>query len=388
MTRHQIILGQIFGITIGLDYSWFLILLLLAWSLAVGYYPAVFPAQPVPLYWALGAVSAIMLFASVVLHELGHSLVARRYGVPVRGITMFIFGGVSQIGGEAPTAAAELWIALAGPAVSALLAVIFGLLQTPLSSVRPAFALAKYLAYINGGLAIFNLIPGFPLDGGRVLRAILWSGTGDFRRATLIASSVGRIVAFAFILWGVAQIFAGNAFGGLWIAFIGWFLESAASAQVQQLILQRALAGHTVSEAMNRNYTPIPATISLQELVDHHIWGGGRRCFVVTVGEKATGLVTLHQIKDVPREKWRTTTATEAMTPLGRLKRVRPETGVWAAVEQMDRDGVNQLPVMTDGQVLGMLSRDDVISFLRTLQELGVWPRARGSTARVNREPS
>jgi Zn-dependent protease len=386
MIRHQIPLGRIFGISLGLDYSWFLIFLLLAWSLAVGYYPEAIPAQSVPLYWILGAVSAILLFVTVLLHELGHSLVALHYGVPVQSITIFIFGGVSQISAEAPDAGAELWIALAGPAVSAALAVVFGLMQPLVSAFGPIFALAKYLAYINGGLALFNLIPGFPLDGGRVLRAILWRTTGNFRRATLVASAVGRMIAFVFILWGVAQIFAGNAFGGLWIAFIGWFLESAAAAQAQQARLQDVLAGHTVAEAMNSHYTSIPAATLLQELVDRYILGSGRRCFVVTQGDTVVGLVTLHQIRDVPRDKWPTTTAAEAMTPVGRLKRVRPETALWTAAEAMDRDGVNQLPVMTNGRLLGMLSRDDIISFLRSLQELGAWSPARGST--VSASPS
>lgn len=381
MTRHQIPLGRIFGISIGLDYSWFLIFVLLTWSLAVSYYPAAVPGWPASLYWVLGAVSAIMLFVSVLLHELGHSVVALHYRVPVRSIVIFLFGGVSQIGGEAPSGGAEFWIAFAGPAVSLALAVVFGLLQYLFAGIGPLFALAKYLAYINGGLALFNLIPGFPLDGGRVLRAILWTTTRNFGQATLIAATAGRAIAFLFILWGVWQMLAGNFGSGLWIAFIGWFLESAASAQVQQQMLQGALAGHTVSEVMNRSYATIPATIHLQELVDRHILGGGRRSFIVTQGDHAIGLVTLHQIKEVPRERWPTTSVAEAMTSVTRLKRVRPDTGLWAAVEEMDRDGVNQLPVMTDGQILGMLSRDDVISFLRTLQELGVWPSARGPSA-------
>ena len=378
MTRHQIPLGRIFGISIGLDYSWFLIFVLLTWSLAVTYYPAVVPAGPASLYWVLGAVSAIMLFVSVLLHELGHTVVALRYGVPVRSITIFMFGGVSQIAGEAPSGGAEFWIAFSGPAVSLALAVVFRLLQAPFTGIGPVFALVKYLAYINGALALFNLIPGFPLDGGRVLRAVLWTTTHNFRRATLIAATVGRAIAFVFILWGVSQIFAGNLGNGLWIAFIGWFLENAASAQVQQQMLESALAGHTVAEVMNRNYVTVPASTRLQELVDRHILGGGRRSFVVTQGDQAVGLVTLHQIKEVPRERWATTTVAEAMTPVARLKRVRPDSGLWAATGEMDRDGVNQLPVMTDGQILGMLGRDDVMSYLRTLQELGVWPGARG----------
>lgn len=385
MTRQQIPLGRIFGISIGLDYSWFLIFVFLTWSLAVTYYPAALPGGSVSLDWILGAVSAIMLFVSVLLHELGHSIVALRYGIPVRSIRIFIFGGVSQIAGEAPSGGAEFWIAFIGPAVSLALAAIFWLLQAPLKGIPPVFAVVKYLAYVNGALALFNLIPGFPLDGGRVLRAILWATTHDFARATLTAATVGRVIAFGFILWGVSQIFAGNFGGGLWIAFIGWFLESAASAQMQQQVLERALAGHTVAEVMNRNYVTVPASTRLQELVDRHILGGGRRSFVVTQGDQAVGLVTLHQIRDVPRERWDATTVADAMTPLARIKRVRPDTGLWAATGEMDRDGVNQLPVMTDGQILGMLGRDDVMSYLRTLQELGMWPtgRSAASSARV-----
>ncbi len=375
--RQQIPLGRIFGISIGLDYSWFLIFVLLTWSLAVGYFPAATPGEPASVYWVLGAVSAVMLFVSVLLHELGHSVTALRYGVPVRSITIFIFGGVSQIAGEAPSGGAEFWIAFSGPAVSLALAVVLRLLQAALPGAGPVFALVKYLAYVNGALALFNLIPGFPLDGGRVLRAILWSTTRDARRATLIAATVGRAIAFVFILWGVSQILAGNLGNGLWIAFIGWFLESAAAAQVRQQVVEKALAGHTVAEVMNRNYVTVAASTHLQDLVDRHILGGGRRSFVVTQGDQAVGLVTLRQIKDVPRERWVTTTVAEAMTPVARLKRVRPDTGLWAATGEMDRDGVNQLPVMLDNQILGMLGRDDVMSYLRTLQELGVWPSGR-----------
>lgn len=385
MTRQQIPLGRIFGISIGLDYSWFLIFALLTWSLALTYYPAAVPGRSTSLYWLLGAVSAVMLFVSVLLHELGHSVVALRYGIPVRSIRIFIFGGVSQIAGEAPSGGAEFWIAFAGPAVSLALAAIFGLLQASLTGREPVFAVVKYLAYVNGALALFNLIPGFPLDGGRVLRAILWATTRDFNRATMIAATIGRAIAFGFIVWGVSQIFTGHLGNGLWIAFIGWFLDSAASAQVQQQVLERVLTGHTVAEVMNRNYVTVPASTRLQELVDHHILGGGRRSFVVTQGDQPVGLVTLRQIREVPRERWDTTTVADAMTPLARLKRVRPDTGLWAATGEMDRDGVNQLPVMADGQVLGMLGRDDVMSYLRTLQELGVWPGRRGaaSSARV-----
>ncbi len=370
MSRQTIPLGRIFGIPIGLDYSWFLVFALLTWTFAVSYYPTAFPTWTTSEYWVLGAVTAVMLFVSVLLHELGHSVVARRYKIPVRSITLFVFGGVAQIGAEPPSAVAEFWIAIAGPVVSVALAALFTVLRLGAATVEPLLALAKYLAYINGTLAVFNLIPGFPLDGGRIFRAIVWGTTHNLRRATLIAANVGRVIAFAFIVVGVTQIFAGNVGGGIWIAFIGWFLESAAHSQVQQQMIQGLLAGHKVSEAMGTNVAVIPADVTLQELVDHHILASGRRSFIVTAAERVLGLLTLHLVKDVPRLEWQATTAAQAMIPVERMKWVRPEVGLWTAMEEMDRDGVNQLPVMADSQVIGMLTREDVISYLRTLQEL------------------
>lgn len=358
------------GIPIGLDYSWFVIFALLTWSLAASYYPAEFKNWPPLLYWFMGAVTAIMLFVSVLLHELGHSAVALRFKVPVRSITLFIFGGVAQIGGEPPSATAEFLIAIAGPIVSLALGVFFSVAKPVVAGVEPLWGLAKYLAYINMALVLFNLIPGYPLDGGRVFRAVVWAVTKNLRRATLIAANVGRFFGFLFIFVGVWQMFGGN-FGGLWIAFIGWFLDSAATAQVHQVMFQGLLAGHTVAQAMSRRCAAIPADLTLQQLVEDHILRSGQRCFLVNRGENTVGLMTLHRIKEVPRGEWSTTSAARVMLPLERLKRISPDSELWTALQQMDRDGVNQLPVMTDSQVVGMLSREDVITFLRTVQELG-----------------
>jgi Zn-dependent protease/CBS domain-containing protein len=371
MTRHNIPLGRILGIPIGLDYSWFLIFALLTWMLAGSYYPAEFKDWPPLLYWLMGAVTALTLFASVLLHELGHSVVARRYKIPVRSITLFLFGGVAQIGAEPPSAIAEFLIAVAGPLVSLLLAGCFYALQPLVAGIEPLFGLVKYLAYINLALVVFNLIPGYPLDGGRVFRAIVWAITKNMRRATIIAANVGRFFGFLFIFVGVWQMFRGNFAGGLWIAFIGWFLDNAASAQVHSVMFQGLLTGHTVSQAMSRPGISAPADLTLQQLVDEHILGHGQRCFLVHRQDATVGLMTLHRIKQVPRDQWPTTSAAQVMVPLERLKRIRPDTGLWTALQQMDRDGVNQLPVMTDSQVVGMLSREDVITFLRTIQELG-----------------
>lgn len=370
MKRQTISLGRILGIPIGLDYSWFLVFALLTWTLATSYFPAEFRNWSAAQYWLVGGVTAILMFASVLLHELGHSAIAMRYKIPVRSITLFIFGGVAQIAAEPPSAGAEFWIAIAGPIVSFALAVLFNLLQPVVGAAAPLLALAKYLAYINGSLALFNLIPGFPLDGGRVFRAIVWGITRSLRKATLIAASVGRFIAYILILVGVWQMFTGNPGNGLWIAFIGWFLESAAAAQVQQQTLHDLLANHTVSDVMNRDYSIISAETTLQQLVDRHILGGGRRCFIVTQGERIAGLLTLHHIKEIPRSDWPIVAAAQVMLPAAQMKRVQPDAELWTALEEMDADGVNQLPVMTDGQMLGLLSRDGIIGFLRARREL------------------
>ena len=370
MRRHTIPMGRVLGIPLELDYSWFLVFALLTWALAVGHYPAEVKARAPSLYWTMGAVTAVMLFVSVLLHELGHSIVARRYKIPVRRITLFIFGGVSQIEAEAATAGADFRIAVAGPLVSLALAAVFAVLRLVVAEVSPLLAIVRYLAYINVALALFNLIPGFPLDGGRGLRAILWGLTGDFHRATLIAASVGRGFAYVFILIGVWQVFAGNFVGGLWIAFIGWFLESAAVSQTQQVILRDLLAGHVVAEAMSRDLTAVPSGATLQQLVDQHVLTSGRRGFLVQRDQATLGLLTLHDVLQIPRAQWGATTAEQAMIPAGRMRSARPDTELREALEEMDRDGVSQLPVVVDRQAVGMLRREDIIGFLRVAQQL------------------
>ncbi len=374
MTRHNIPLGRILGISIGLDYSWFVIFALLTWMLAESYFPAEYKDWPPLLYWFIGAMTAAMFFVSVLLHELGHSVVALRYKIPVRSITLFLFGGVAQIGAEPPSAIAELLIASAGPLVSLILALFFYTVQPLVVGIEPILGLAKYLAYINFALAVFNLIPGYPLDGGRVFRAITWAITGNMRRATVIAANVGRFFAFLFIFVGVLQIVGGNFTGGLWIAFIGWFLDSAASAQVQQVMVQGLLSGHTVSQAMSTHCAHVAADLTLKDVVDEHILGSGQYCLLVNRGDEVVGLITLQQIKEVPRAEWTTTRAGQVMLPLKELTSIAPDTKLWTALEKLDRNGANQLPVIRNGQVVGMLSREDVISFIRTLQELGAQP--------------
>lgn len=370
MTKHNIPLGKILGIEICLDYSWFVIFALLTWMLADSYYPDEFKDWSTLTYWVTGAVTATMLFVSVLLHELGHSVVALRYRIPVRSITLFLFGGVAQIGAEPPSAVAEFFIAIAGPIVSLALAVFFYALEPALSGAEPLLGIAKYLAYINMALFLFNLIPGYPLDGGRVFRAIVWAITGSMNRSTAIAANVGRFFAFLLIFAGTLQIFNGNLGGGLWIVLIGWFLDNAASVQLQQVALGGLLAGKRVAQAMNTHYATVPSDLTLQQLVDERILGSGQRCFLVERDDKPLGMITLHRVKEVPRQEWATTKVGQAMLPIDQLKSVDPDMELWPALQNMDRAGVNQMPVVQAQRVVGMLSRDDAITFLRSLQEL------------------
>jgi Zn-dependent protease len=371
MNKNTISIGRISGIPVGIDYSWFLIFVLFTWSFATGYYPAEFKNWSAAEYWVVGAVTTVILFASVLLHELGHSWVSLRYKIPVRNITLYIFGGISQISSEPASALSEFWITIAGPMVSFGLAGIFALLTIIVTGFTPLLALFKYLAYINLVLGVFNLIPGFPLDGGGVLMAIVWGITHNRHRAILFASIAGNVFAYLFIFYGVFQIFGGNLMGGLWTAFIGWFLLSASQGQLQHERIKGLLSGHRAFEAMSRSYTVIQSDTTLQYLVDHHILGNSRRSFIVEKVGQVIGLLTLHHLKDIPKDQWSTTTAAQAMIPTLQLKQIGLDTELWDAVEEMDRDGVNQLPVMAAGQIQGMLTREDVISYLRKLQGRG-----------------
>jgi Zn-dependent protease len=370
MFRHTIPIGRIFGIIIELDYSWFLVFGLLTWVLAASYYPSEFKNWSIAEYWLMGAITAVMLFVSVLLHELGHSLVAMRYKVPVSRITFFIFGGVSQITAEPPSAGAEFWVAIAGPSVSFALSFIFWELQSIVVNSTPFLALAKYLSLLNFVLGVFNLVPGFPLDGGRIFRAIVWGINRNFLRATIIATVTGRFFGFLFIFLGVWQAFSGRLVNGLWIAFIGWFLESAAVSQAQQQVVKDMLSGHRIGEMMSRDYVRISGDMTLQELVDKYVLAGGHRCFVVSREEETIGLVTLVEIKKVPRSSWSTTKVAQAMIPADRLITTQPDAEAWTIIEKMGRDGINQLPVVEGGRIVGMFGREDLIHYLRILQSL------------------
>jgi Zn-dependent protease len=370
MLRHTIPIGRILGISVDLDYSWFVIVGLLTWMLAVSYYPVEFRNWSSGEYWLMGTVTAIMLFVSVLIHELGHSVMARHYGISVPRITLFLFGGVSQIATEPLSPGAEFWIAVIGPLTSFALAAFFWELEPLVVSIPQLFALAKYLALLNLILAIFNLIPGFPLDGGRVLRAIVWRVSGKFRQATNIAAVTGRFVGFLLIFLGVWQALRGAFINGIWIAFIGWYLESAASVQLQQEALKSLVGDHQVKDAMRHDFPGISGDIKLQELVERFIVAGDSRYFIVRGPGGPTGIITLAAIRAVPRSTWPVTTVSQAMIPFHKLAATYPGASLWSALEEMGREGVNQLPVVEGDGIVGMLSREDVLHYLGVLRAL------------------
>jgi len=371
MFRNSLRLVKISGIEIRLDYSWFIIFTLITWSLVQTFMSK---KMNITTSLAIGIVSSLLFFASVLAHELAHSFVARANGIPVHSITLFIFGGMAQITREPKRPRDEFFMALAGPATSIVVAILFGAIWFVTSNFSKPIAEASYwLGLINGVLAVFNLIPGFPLDGGRVLRSIIWGITGNLRKSTRVASIIGRAVAYIFIFIGIWRIFFQRDWlGGLWFAFIGWFLENAAANSYRQMALRDTLQGHTVREVMVTDCPYIPHNLTLEELVHGYILHTGRRCFPVVDEELVLGIVTLHNVKEIPRERWHSTTVNEIMTPLEQLQTAHPDDELSDVLEQMTHEDVNQLPVIDYGKLVGMVARDNVLAFIHTRTELGI----------------
>jgi Zn-dependent protease/CBS domain-containing protein len=371
--RGSLKIGKILGIPIQLHVSWFLIAVLITWTLAAGFFPQEYPGWSAGTYWLVGAVTAILFFASVLIHELGHSVLALREKVPVKSITLFIFGGVAQIGREPQTAGAEFRIAIAGPLASLGLAGIFGGLGAALAGNAALAASLAYLGRINLLLALFNMIPGFPLDGGRVLRAALWAFGGSFQNATKWASRAGRVVAYGFILFGAAQILLGGGFlNGLWIAFIGWFLNNAAESSYQQVLLRDMLSGVKARSVMSQECVTVPSGLGVDRLIEEHVLAGGQRCFFVADNGSMQGLIALQNIRTVPREQRQGLTAEKVMTRIADLVRVQPDDDLWSVLQKMDEHNVNQVPVMDGGSFLGMITRERLLHDIRLRAELGV----------------
>jgi Zn-dependent protease len=373
--RSNIKLGTISGIEIGLHYSWFIIAVLIAFSLGE-HLRQVNPSWGPGEIWIVALVTTALFFVTLLMHELAHSLVAQARGLKVSAITLFALGGVSQIQDDATDAKTELLVAIAGPIASLIIG--FGCLgialglgwQRSTEAHAAATGVLGWLGYINIALAVFNMIPGFPLDGGRVLRAIVWAITKNADRSTRVAARVGQFVAFVFILDGILRFFSGAGFGGLWIAFIGWFLMDAAKASYADVEITTALRGVRVSEVMSRTCAIVSPGISLQEFVNTYLLRAGERCFAVEDQGRFVGLITPRDVGNIPRDRWDKNTVREAMRPLEKLHVITADTPVLDALKLVTSKDVNQLPVVANGTLQGVVFRSQLVQLLQLRSEL------------------
>ncbi|HUG14127.1 MAG TPA: site-2 protease family protein [Thermomicrobiales bacterium] len=364
-------LGTIRGIQLGIHFTWFIALVLFSFLLARGQFPDRFPGWTDTEYWVVGVTAVLMLFVSVVVHEFGHALTAQARGIPVLSITLFIFGGVAALAQESEDPGDEFLIAIAGPLASVGLAGGFGVLWA-ITSQPQLNALFGYLSLINLALAIFNMIPGFPLDGGRVLRAILWKITGNLRRATRIVTTIGSIIGTLFFVLGALAIIEGATFNGVWFIALGWFMQSAAQQGYQQVKQQEMLQGRAVADIMNVHPVAVPPDITVSEFVSAYLLRRTAHGAPVVQDGQVLGIVTISDVKRCKQEEWPTTRVSDIMTPFEELHTVDPGTPLNKALQLMTIHDLHQIPVLESGRLVGVLSRADFMRYLQLRSELGI----------------
>lgn len=354
--------ATIMGIPMRVHFSWFIVFGLITWSLSTHYFPKAAPELPVASYWIKGTLAALLLFASVAFHELSHSYIAKKYHIPITSITLFIFGGIAQMKGEPPHPKAEFRMAIAGPLSSFFLSGLFFLVSV--NTVGGPRALFSYLAQINFILGAFNLIPGFPMDGGRVLRSVLWSRTKDYFYATQKASNFGQKIAIFFVIFGTFLIFSGSS-GGLWLLLIGWFLYMAAQSSSQQATLQEVLSGIKVKDVMVRDIVTLSSSITLDEAVDKYFLRCSYGGFPVMDGGKFLGIITLKEIKNVPREDWSKVKVSDILVPHNKKWEMTHDSNVMKALELMIKEDKGRIIVMENDKIIGLITRNGIARYLQ-----------------------
>jgi Zn-dependent protease/predicted transcriptional regulator len=357
-------LFRVRGIPVRVHVSWLIIYGLIAWSLAVGYFPRVLPDTTVLTHWVTGLIAALLLFVSVFLHELSHALVARRHGLGVSAITLHIFGGVSQLEEEPRSPGREFWMAIVGPLTSFAVAIVAGVAARAAQPPSVLGAILGYLAFVNALVGAFNLLPGFPLDGGRVLRAALWKVKGDLARATEMASRAGAVVSLLLMVLGVMRGLAGDFLGGLWFVLIGVFLRQAGQASYQQLLVRRALEPLAVRDVMTRDVVQVPGDASVQRAVDDVFWRHHMSSFPVVTGGRVAGILSIRQLRAVPRERWADTLVSAVMQPIGPSLTAAPTDDLWAVFQKLSRNGLGRVAVLDGGRLVGYLSAKDILHVL------------------------
>ena len=366
-------LFKLFGFSVTVDLSWLVIAFLVSWSLAAGVFPALHPDWSTGLYWTMGIAGAIGLFLSIILHELSHSLVARRFGLPMTGITLFIFGGVAEMSDEPPSPLAEFAMAIAGPLASVLVGgVCFGgtFIGRWVDAPSPVVTVVGYLGTINLVLAVFNMIPAFPLDGGRILRAVLWGWKENLRWATKVSSNVGAGFGALLIALGLVSLFFGRLIGGMWWILIGLFVRHAAHGSYRQLLIKRALEGEPVRRFMHDRPVAVPRQILVQELVNDYVYRHHFKFFPVVDGEHLIGCVSTREVKELPREEWSRQTVGAITQPCTAKNSVRPEDDAMDALSKMNRSRLSRLMVVDGDRLVGVLSLKDLLGFFSMKLEL------------------
>lgn len=385
MFGRRVTLFRLLGFEVRVDASWLVLAVLISWTLAVAYFPSQFKGLPHIDYWWMGIASAVGLFISIVLHEFAHSVVARRHGLPMKGITLFIFGGVAEMGDEPSDAKTEFRMAIAGPIASIILGGILYWIYLAVKGVLPVTvsAVIAYLAWINWVLAAFNLIPAFPLDGGRVLRSALWSRSGDIRGATKIASILGKGFGLVLIVYAVWQWFSGDFIGAMWYFLIGLFLRGAAQSSYQQVMIRLALEGETVRRFMNPHPIVVPSHIPLEDLVNEYMYRYHYKMFpVLDASERLVGCITTNQVKTVPREEWSRHSVQEVMVARSDENTVAPNAGAISALAKMNSSGQSRLMVAEDDHLVGVIALKDLLALLAAKVDL------EGDKFRSSRPPS
>lgn len=382
MVRNTVPLFRVRGIEVGVHVSWLIVFGLVTWSIAMGFVPQALPGIAPIEAWIIGAISAVLLFASVLLHELAHSFVAISRGLPVHSITLFLFGGVSNLSADSKDPRTEFLIAIVGPLTSfAIAGAALLLANVPLD--ERIGVVVTYLIVVNALLGAFNLIPGFPLDGGRVFRSIVWRATGSVRRATEIAAAVGQLVGFGFVAWGILRVFDGDLLGGLWTAAIGLFLQNAAGSSVQQLALDQRLRSVRVRDAFTPDDDTATPELTISELIEDHILSRKRRAVLVTENGRLVGIVTIGDLQTVPSEARGRTTVREVMTGLDGLVTTSPGTSLREAADVLASNGFDQLPVVEAGRPIGAITRADIMREFQIREALDLGDRPSGGGALV-----
>lgn len=371
MFEKRIKLFKVFGFKVSIDPSWTILAILVAWSLSMGLFPAQYAGLPAKTYWVMGIVAMLGLFLSIVFHELSHSIVARRVGTKIEGITLFMFGGVAEMGEDSPRPLSEFLMAVAGPISSLVLSGIFYAIVMFVLAPGPIAGVIRYLAMINAVLAIFNLLPAFPLDGGRILRSLLWAWKKDLRWATRLSSRIGTVFGMFIIVLGVFQFLTGNFIAGLWWFLIGMFLRRSAMSAYEQLVIRQALEGEPVQRFMNKDPVTVRPSILVKELVDDYVYKYHYKMFpIVEDSGQLVGCITTKHVKDVPRQEWDTKHVSDISEACSEENVIPPDTDAMKALSLMNRTGASRLLVATGNRLVGILALKDMLKFLQLKVEM------------------